>query len=155
MKLLELTPAEVGFLAPPIAVPDGLAGRLDRALTDTLWARLRCPVRLERVDFPSLAVASVAPIWQIDPVLAALWLTRRLGGHYDAGQIPFVPVSLRATLDAVLAERWLDGPQAECPIALAWRLTADGAQATLGLHLPRGTGEMGRWARQTIGSRAP
>lgn len=152
MKLLELTPAEIEFLAAPLAAPDALAARLDRALADTLGARLRCPVGIERIDAP--AVAAAAPQWQIDPTLAALWLARRLGGHYHGGQAPFVSTSLRAALDALLAERWLDGPQAECPVALAWRLTADGAQATLGLHLPRGGDAMNRWARQTIRRRA-
>ena len=151
MPLHALTPAELAFLTAPAAEPDELVARLTRRLAVTLAARLRLPVSLDlQTDLP-LAATPQAPAWQADAALATLWLTRRLGGRHVAGLAAFVPRGLIDTLDAALAEAWLDAPgQGALPAALAWTLQADGAQATLALRLPASPTEMTRWARGVI-----
>lgn len=150
MQLQELTPAEIAFLALPLADADDRQPRLTRRLAATLSARLRLPVRLS----PQPAVTAAAPatpLWQPDEALAALWLTRRLGGQHVMGGASFVPHSLIHMLDAALAECWLDVPaSAALPPALAWQLDAGGTQAQLALQLPHATTEMTRWAREVI-----
>jgi len=148
--LQELTPAEIAFLAQPPADSDDGEQRLTRRLAATLSARLRLPVHL-RPQPATPAAAPVTPHWQPDAVLAALWLTRRLGGQHVMGAATsFVPRSLIHTLDAALAECWLDAAPAALPPALAWQLDASGTQAQLALQLPHTTNEMTRWAREVI-----
>lgn len=155
MKLLELTQEEHAWLAAPLQGGVGLAARLERALADTLCARLRCAVRLEPVAAQTPAVAPAAPVWRIDDALAALWLARRLGGRFTGGRVPFLSAGLQATLDTMLAERWLDQPDAaKLPAVFAWRIIADGVTATLGLELPRDARMMDGWAQRIITGRA-
>jgi hypothetical protein len=150
MQLQQLTPAEIAFLASPPSAPDSAMQQgLTQRLAVTLSARLRLPVRLSPQPAAS-AVAPAMPQWQPDAALAALWLTRRLGGQQVMGTAPFVPRSLIHTLDAALAECWLDiAPVALLP-ALAWRLDAGGTPAQLALQLPHTNNEMTRWAREVI-----
>jgi len=152
MQLLELTSAEISFLTGPAAAPDGcLPARLTRKLAATLTARLRLPVSLTVQPAVESAVESATPSWQPDAALASLWLTRRLGGQRVLGEISFVPHSLIQTLDAALAECWLDKVgQAMPPPALAWHVTAAHTQATLAVQLPHPTTDMTRWARGVI-----
>jgi len=152
MRLQELTLAETAFLTAPAAAPDNLQARLSRKLAATLSARLRLPVeaRAMPVDAPT-ADAPASPVWQPDAALASLWLTRRLGGQRVMGTTAFVPHTLIHTLDAALAECWLDAAaQATLPAALAWQLTATHTQATLAVQLPHTTTDMTRWARGVI-----
>ncbi|HMA11840.1 MAG TPA: hypothetical protein VKO83_08125, partial [Steroidobacteraceae bacterium] len=113
MRLHPLTPDELAFLTAPAAGPDDFAAQLTRKLAATLSARLHLSVSLvlqtvaATADAP--APAPETPIWQPDAALATLWLTRRLGGQRVTGATPFVPRSLLHTLDAALAEGWLDG----------------------------------------------
>lgn len=154
MKLLELTQEERAWLAVPLQGGEGMAARLERTLADTLCARLRCAVRLDPVAAQAPAVAPAVPAWRIDDALAALWLARRLGGRFTGGRAPFLSAGLQATLDAMLAERWLDPPDAvHVPAAFAWRIAADGVTATLGLELPRETRAITNWARRIISGR--
>jgi hypothetical protein len=148
MQLQELTAEEIAFLAQPPATPDTrLQQTLTRRLAATLSARLRLPVRLHP-QAAEAAGAAVLPLWQPDAALAALWLTRRLGGQQVMGAASFVPRSLIHTLDAVLAECWLDvAEHAALPSALAWQLDAGGM---LALQLPHANNEMTRWAREVI-----
>ncbi len=140
-----LTAEELAFLAAPLAA-DEFAARLTPALAATLSARLRRPLALALQDPPPVAVRGATPCWQVDAGVATLWLSGRLGGRSASGDAPFVSATLLRTLDAVLAERWLDGP-AELPAALAWRVDGEGG---LGVVLPQTTGEMTRWAREVI-----
>jgi hypothetical protein len=123
---------------------------LTQRLAVTLSARLRLPLQLH--PQPTAATAAPAvPQWQPDAALAALWLTRRLGGQHVMGTASFVPRSLIHTLDAALAECWLElMAQAALPSALAWRLDAGGTVAQLALQLPHTNNEMTRWAREVI-----
>jgi hypothetical protein len=154
MRLLELTPAEIAFLAAPATASGSLQARLPRRLAATLSARLHLPV--QAMAQPPLipaapAAAPASPAWQPDAALASLWLIRRLGGQRVMGTTPFVPHTLIRTLDAVLAECWLDAAaQASVPAALAWQITAADTQATLALQLPHHTTDMTRWARGVI-----
>jgi hypothetical protein len=153
MRLLELTPAEIAFLTPFPVIAGCLQTRLSRKFAATLTARLRLPVQAVAVaqstDAPTATPA--APCWQPDATLAALWLTRRLGGQHAAGAIPFVPSSLIHTLDAVLAECWLDvAATVAPPSAMAWHITVDFTRATLVVQVPRSTIEMTRWAQGVI-----
>jgi hypothetical protein len=151
MQLLELTPAEIAFLTPPHAAPGCLQTRLTRKLAAMLSARLRLAVQTlaQPVDAPDDAPAT--PGWRADPVLATLWLTRRLGGQHLMGQTAFVPPSLIQALDAALAECWLDGAMgAAPPPAMAWHITAASARATLAVQLPHHPLDMTRWAREVI-----
>jgi hypothetical protein len=113
MRLLELTPTEIAFLTAPAAASDDLQGRLTRKLAATLTARLRLPVQVtamppaEPAAAPADATATSA--WQPDAALANLWLTRRLGGQRVMGATSLIPSTLIHTLDAALAESWLDG----------------------------------------------
>lgn len=155
MRLLELTPAEIAFLAAPPAASDSLQARLSRKLVATLSARLRQPI--QAMAMPHMMVqapvadAPAFPTWQPDAALASVWLIRRLGGQRVVGTISFVPHTLIHTLDAALAECWLDAAaQASLPAALAWQITASHTQATLVLRLPAHTTDMTRWARGVI-----
>lgn len=153
MKLLELTPDEVGFLTAPHAAPDGLQVRLCRKLATTLTARLRLPVEVMTVALETVGPleAPAIPQWHPDAALSNLWLTRRLGGRHVTGTAAFVPPTLIHALDATLAECWLDAPTAaELPRAQAWQMTTTLAQATLTVWLPQNTTEMTRWARGVI-----
>ena len=151
MRLLELTPAEIAFLAAPPAGLDSLQARLTRKLAATLSARLRLPVQAMAMPADSPADASASPVWQPDAALASLWLVRRLGGQRVIGTTSFVPHTLIHTLDAMLAECWLDeAAHIDPPAALAWQLTAAHTQATLAVRLPRPTTDMTRWARGVI-----
>lgn len=148
MALHGLTPAEVAFLTAP---GDGLSERLTRRLAAILSARLQLPVRLQSCVAPAPAAAPAHPAWQPDPALSALWLTRRLGGRRAAGAAPFVPGTCIRTLDAALAECWLDAPaQGTLPPVLAWRIAADSTEAVLVVQLPSSTDDMTRWAREVI-----
>ena len=154
MRLLELTPAEIAFLAAPPATFDSLQARLTRKLAATLSARLRLPVQAMAMPHRVQAEATAAPafpVWQPDAALASLWLIRRLCGQRVVGTTSFVPHTLFHTLDAALAECWLDAAaQARLPAALAWQITADITQATLAVRLPHLTTDMTRWAREVI-----
>ena len=152
MKLLELTPAEIDFLTIPPVASNGLQTRLTQRLAATLTARLRLPVQMIEQAQAVPANLPATPQWQTDSELATLWLTRRLGGQQlMSGSTCFVPPTLIHTLDAALAECWLDVPaQSALPPALAWRLTCHLAQATLAVQLPPHTIDMTRWARGVI-----
>ena len=152
MRLLELTPTEIAFLTASPAASDGLQARLTRKLAATLTARLRLPVQMTAMPPTMLqAQAAAAPAWQPDAALATLWLTRRLGGQRVMGATSLVPRTLIHTLDAALAESWLDGAaQAGLPPALAWLVTAAHTQASLVVQLPHPTTDMTRWARGVI-----
>lgn len=149
MQLLDLSAEECAFLAgPPTAPAEGLAPRLTRRLAATLSARLRMPVHASETGAP--CPEAPAPLWQPDDVLAALWLTRRLGGRHVAGQAAGVPRGLLQTLDAVLAETWLDAPVAGLPSCLAWQIGAAATRSLLTLALPTDSRDMTRWAREVI-----
>lgn len=152
MQWLELSPAEIAFLTPQAGPSDSLPTRLTRKLAATLTARLRLPVRAQTTVAADAAPADAlaTPIWHPDAALATLWLTRRLGGQRVMGATPFVPPTLIRTLDAALAESWLDAARTALPPALAWRLTTDSTQATLSVRLPHSTTDMTRWAREVI-----
>ncbi|MHB1186515.1 hypothetical protein [Thiobacillus sp.] len=151
MQLLELTPAETAFLAPSSLAPDSLQARLTGKLAATLSARLRLPVRLAAHAADAPAVVPAVPHWLPDAVLATLWLTRRLGGQRVMGSTPFVPPTLIQTLDAALAECWLDAKASATLLsAMTWHITADSTQATLVLQLPHHAIDMTRWAREVI-----
>ena len=151
MQLLELTSAEMAFLAPPPVASDSLEGRLTRKLAATLSARLRLPVQLAAQPVDAPADAPAAPRWQADAALATLWLTRRLGGQHVMGATVFVPPTLIHTLDAALAECWLDAKApATQPPAMTWHITADRTRATLAVQLPHHRIDMTRWAREVI-----
>ncbi len=146
--LAALSAEEIAFLSAPSQDADDFAARLTGALAATLSARLRLPVRLA-AGVAGAGADTAAPVWQIDGALSALWLARRLGGRIARGDAPFVPCGLQLTLDAVLAERWLDRP-GDVPAALAWQLIAEGGAARLALALPAASQDMTRWARETI-----
>lgn len=152
MKLLELTPEEIDFLTTPPLASNGLQTRLTQRLAATLTARLRVPVQL--IDQAQTVSASqpAIPQWLPDSGLASLWLTRRLGGQqFMAGNTSFVPPTLIHTLDAALAECWLDAPaQTALPPVLAWRLSCHLTRATLAVQLPHHITDMTRWARGVI-----
>lgn len=152
MRLHALTPAELAFLTEPAAGSDDVPARLSRKLAATLSARLRLPVSLVLRPAAESPNAAATPAWQADAALAALWLTRRLGGQRLTGASAFVPGSLVRTLDAALAEGWLDGAgQASAlPAALAWHIDAGLTRASLAVQLPHTTTEMTRWARGVI-----
>jgi hypothetical protein len=155
MQLLALTPAEIAFLTAPPATTAGAAGdslqaRLTRKLAATLTARLRLPVQVQPVATAAPDLAAPTPNWQPDAALATLWLTRRLGGQHVTGAASFVPRSLLHTLDAALAECWLDAPAQTPPPALAWHIASDLAQAGLTVQLPPHSTDMTRWAREII-----
>ncbi|WP_237763199.1 hypothetical protein [Thiobacillus denitrificans] len=125
--------------------------RLTCKLAATLSARLRLPVQAMAMSVDVPADAPAFPAWQPDVALASLWLVRRLGGQRVMGATPFVPHSLIHTLDAALAECWLDAAaQATLPAALVWQIMAAHTQATLTVRLPHPTTDMTRWARGVI-----
>lgn len=151
MQLLELTPAEIAFLTTPLPASDSLQPRLTRKLAATLSARLRLPVQALPEPAPERVEAPAAPTWQPDTALATLWLTRRLGGRDVVGSGSLVPGSFVRTLDAVLAECWLDAPvSGALPRSLAWHVTTALTQATLAVALPHSSTDMTRWAREVI-----
>ena len=111
----------------------------------------RLPVQATAMPADAPADAPASPVWQPDAALASLWLIRRLCGQRVVGTTSFVPHTLLHTLDAALAECWLDAAaQARLPAALAWQITADITQATLAVRLPHFTTDMTRWAREVI-----
>ncbi len=142
--LATLSADEAAFFAAPA---DDLAIRLGQALAAALSARLRLHLTPTPCAAPD-AAAVAHPVWRIDGTLAAVWLARRLGGGAGCGPVPFVPRGLAATLDAVLAERWLERP-GKAPAVLAWRLDGCQAVACLALALPDAQA-MTRWAREAI-----
>lgn len=150
MQLLGLTPAEIDFLKTPSSPAGGLQARLTGKLAATLSARLHVPVQAKIQPAPARETAPISPVWQPETALAALWLTRRLGGRDVARGETFVPGSLIRTLDAVLAESWLDAPRDALPHSLAWQITAGLAQAMLVVHLPHSATGLTRWAREVI-----
>ena len=151
MRLLELTLAETAFLTAPAAAPDHVQARLSRKLAATLSARLRLSVEALAMPVDAPTDAATSPTWQPDTALASLWLTRRLGGQRVMGTTAFVPHTLIHTLDAALAECWLDAAaQATLPAVLAWRITAAHTHATLAVRLPPHTNDMTRWAQGVI-----
>lgn len=151
MPLHALTPAELAFLTGAATTADSLPDRLTRRLATTLSARLRLAVGLELQPAVQASDRPRAPVWQVDAALATLWLTRRLGGRQVAGAAPFVPRGLIQTLDAALAEGWLDAAgTGTLPAALAWEVRADATRASLAVRLPGDAGEMTRWARGVI-----
>lgn len=152
MKLLELTPEEIDFLTTPPLASNGLQTRLTQRLAATLTARLRVPVQLIEQAQAVPADRPATPQWLPDSGLASLWLTRRLGGQqFMTGNTSFVPPTLIHTLDAALAECWLDAPaQTALPPVLAWRLSCHLTRATLAVQLPHHITDMTRWARGVI-----
>jgi hypothetical protein len=151
MQLLELSPAEIAFLTPPAVASDSLQPRLTRKLEATLTARLHVPVRVTAQAADAPATAPAQPDWLPDPMLATLWLTRRLGGQRVTCASAFVPPGLIHALDAVLAECWLDArAPAAPPAVMAWDITAAHTRATLAVQLPHHTIDMTRWAREVI-----
>ena len=157
MQLLALTAAEIAFLTAPVVAtagtaPDSLHTRFARKLAATLTARLRLPVQVRpaAAAMPAPASSDPTPTWQPEVALATLWLTRRLGGQHVMGAASFVPRSLLHTLDAALAECWLDAPAQAMPPVLAWHLASNLAQATLVVQLPPHSTDMTRWAREII-----
>ena len=151
MQLLTLTPAEIAFLSAPAAAPDNLCARFTRKLAMTLTARPRLPVQV-RIDTAPTGFdpAPGTPIWQPDSALSTLWLARRLGGQRVTGATSFVPKSLLLTLDAALAECWLDAHATTMPRALAWQLNTPLTEARLVVQLPLQATDMTRWAREVI-----
>lgn len=147
MRLLQLTPAETAFLATPSGA---FHARLTRKLGLMLSARLRLPVGLAACPAHLPAADAARPEWQPDCALSTLWLTRRLGGSRVMGQVSYVPPALIHALDQALAECWLDEARHAAPAALAWRIGADLAQATLGVRLPPHSTDLTRWARELI-----
>jgi hypothetical protein len=149
MRLQPLSPDELAFLTAPREA-DSFSVRLCRKLGATLAARLRVPLTLAAQ--PAEAVGRVAaPAWQADAALATLWLTRRLGGGRVSGTAPFVPRSLIETLDATLAEIWLDaGGRVSTSPALHLDVTTQAFCASLVLQLPHDANDMTRWARGVI-----
>jgi hypothetical protein len=151
--LLELTPAETAFLTTSAGGAEAFQARLSRRLAATLTARLRLPVRATPQPAAASEGTPATPAWQPDAALCGVWLTRRLGGQHLMGSASaaFVPHTLIRTLDAVLAESWLDAPTpAALPPALAWRLATDFMQATLAVQLPHPPTDMTRWAQGVI-----
>ena len=150
MRFLDLSPAETAFLSAPFPAPDGFETRLTRKLAATLSARLRLAVALrmqptvEPVDPPQ------APVWAPDSALADVWLTRRLGGRRAVGAASFVPRTLIDTLDAALAESWLDADAQGLPAALTWQIAVASTQASLAVQFPHQATDMTRWAREVI-----
>lgn len=151
MQLLSLTPAEIAFLSVPDAMPEGLHARFSQKLAATLTASLRVPVRAYPQDAATrFDSAPGLPGWQPDGALSTLWLVRRLGGKRISGVASFVPRSLLQTLNAALAECWLDAPVPALPAALAWQISSPLGEAGLVLQLPLQPPTMTRWAREVI-----
>lgn len=165
MPLLDLSAEEQAFLATPLPVLDarsaragsaGFALHLGRQIARTLRARLREPLQLVPADWAAGPVNR--PHWQVGRELAGIWLSRRLGGAGSGTGLgcmlsndEYVPPALLRTLDAVLAECWLDTP-VELPAALAWRLPESCSHPVLALALPASKAEMQRWTREVIAS---
>lgn len=160
MSLLALSPEEQAFLASPghaytthpaPASGTDFAARLERRIVQTLHARLRVPLQLVPCERTAATVSR--PHWQVGSALAGLWLSARLGGGAGTagrqGESDYVPPALLRTLDAVLAECWLDAP-AVLPAGLAWRFAASPLYPVLALDLPASTADMQHWARETI-----
>lgn len=150
MLLLELSAEECAFLTQPAAAPAALAARLTRRLAATLSARLRCAVHATETATERSDCAVRDPLWQPDDALGALWLTRRLGGRHVGGQPARMPAGLLQTLDAVLAEAWLDAPGAATPPRLAWQIQCEATRSLLTVALPPDSHHMTRWAREVI-----
>lgn len=147
--LAVLSAGEIAFLAAPAGHADGFADRLGRALAAMLSARLRLPVALTPAHSAAAGETAAAhPVWHLDDAWVALWLARRLGGQRAAGRAPFVPRGLTASLDATLAERWIEGP-GEAPAGLAWRIDGAAGPGRLTLALPAAH-DMTHWTRETL-----
>lgn len=151
MQLLALTPAEIAYLSAPDLMPDSLHARFTAKLAATLTACLRLPVQAYvQPATPQFDAGSGIPGWQPDVALATLWLVRRLGGQRVTGAASFVPKGLLLTLNAALAECWLDAPVITLPPALAWQIRTPLGEASLSLQLPLYPTDMTRWAREVI-----
>lgn len=147
--LRALSAEEIAFLSTPWHEGGDFAARLGGSLATTLSARLRMPVSLTAQSTAPPADTAM-PVWRIDTALSALWAARRLGcREAHGGTAPFVPRGLLAALDAVLAERWLDGAGAASAV-FDWTLHTAGCETRLGLQLPAAAQEMTRWAQETI-----
>ena len=151
MQLLALTPAEIACLSAPDLAPDSLHARFTRKLAATLTASLRLPVQAYMQAAPTQfdSVPGI-PRWQPDVALSTLWLVRRLGGKRVTGAASFVPKGLLLTLDAALAECWLDAPVTTLPPALTWQISSPPGEANLAVQLPLQPTDMTRWAREVI-----
>ncbi|MDO9219980.1 MAG: hypothetical protein Q7T90_03045, partial [Thiobacillus sp.] len=66
------------------------------------------------------------------------------------GAASFVPKGLLLTLDAALAECWLDVPVTTLPPALTWQISSPPGEANLAVQLPLQPTDMTRWAREVI-----
>jgi hypothetical protein len=151
MQLLALTPAEIAFLSAPDVTPDSLHVRFTHKLAATLTACLRVPVKAHmQAATARFDPVSGTPGWQPDGALSTLWLVRRLGGQRVTGAASFVPKGLLQTLDAALAECWLDAPATTLPPVLAWQISSPLGEAGLVLQLPLQATDMTRWAREVI-----
>lgn len=194
MQLFDLSAEEAAFFSQTVpdraAFSSGLYGdatdfalRLGHGLALTLQARLRAPLQL--VPCKCEAAPAVQPRWRVGSELAGLWLARRLGaggsgwaqpaasgpGSVWQPGIAHVSPALLRTLDAVLAERWLDtrGPDTHwpgthgldtrwfdtepgLPGGLAWQLAGVHSNCALALDLPSSSADMTRWAREIIAS---
>ncbi len=149
MQLLELTREEQIFLATPQS-RDAFQARLTQRLALTLTARLHTPVSARDVDALAGSEPPTAPRWQPDSALSTIWLTCRLGGQRVSGTAPFVPRDLLHTLDALLAESWLDAASAAYSTGLAWQLQIRQHSAALQLALPAEASVMTLWAREVL-----
>lgn len=149
MQLHELDPEERAFLEAHGGDASAFARRLGQRLAAALTARLRMPIEVRPDAPPAPLEAGWEPVWRPDGNLASLWLTRRLGGGRVVGQAGFVPRSLVDTLDALLAECWIeDGDAAAGPQrAWAWSLTAAAFESRLELLGADRPGDMARWAQ--------
>lgn len=151
MQLLALTPVEIAYLSAPDLMPDGLHPRFSAKLAATLTACLRLPVQALTLSVTTqFDAGSATPRWQPDVALSTLWLVRRLGGQRVTGAASFVPKSLLLTLNAALAECWLDAPAPSLPPALAWQIHTPLGGASLAVQLPLQPSDMTRWAREVI-----
>jgi hypothetical protein len=153
MRLLALTPAEIAFLGVSPGVADDLQGRLTRRLSTTLRARLRMTIAALVCPAEVSPIAPTVPVWQPDAALASLWLMRRVGALPGMATVRFVSPGLLRTLDAVLAESWLDAPAQVIPPALAWQFSGAPAPAILSVQLPQSAADMTRWAWEKIRER--
>lgn len=157
MQLLELTAAELAFVAPESDAVTDFQRRLGQRLASALTARLRMTIELHPDRAAAIVETRTAPAWRPDGALATLWLTRRLGGGRVMGQASFVPRTLIDMLDETLAECWLERPmQHETASVCAWAISAGCLQARLELHMPDRSNNpdqpnsMAQWAQGVI-----
>ena len=152
MQLLELSDAERGFFDAHARAEPDFAGHFTARLAATLKARLRAAVVVEATQVDTPHDAGAVPVWRPDTGLASIWLTYRLGGKRVVGTTHFIPGSLIAMLDHLLAECWVEcGPAHEPPHrAWAWRLTVDGRPAQLALFGTERPRDMARWVQGVL-----